>query len=654
MAELPTRETPEPEGFAYRAFVSYSHRDKDVAQRLHREVESYRIPAKLVGKVTGVGKVPRRLRPIFRDREELPASGDLSAELSAALNQSMFLVVICSPASAKSRWVNEEILQFKRVHGDGRVLALVVDGEPNASATPATAHLECFPEALRFRLGPDGQLSRVPAEPIAADYRREADGPRLATQKLMAGLTGLKLDELVQRETQRRIARATAVASVAVGGMLVTGGLAFYANTLRIEAIDQRAIAEREAAAARAASDYLVGTFELSNPATDNPRTITALTILGRSAERARTELADQPAIQARLIATLGRAYNNLSLLGEARAAFEGSMPAILKAGPDGARALLVLAGIQAKQSELAPALATVDRAVALLGSDAGANLDLRAQAELTRGRIHTSASDVKAATAAFDRALAIYRTDAETPPGLMAVALNNRGLLLSDDGQFAAAEASLTEALALVRKASGDSHLQTGKAWYALAQNSYNAGKLAVARQQIAQALRIERAVLDADNAILGDTLSMQGQILEGLDLLPQAESALREAVTIYRAAYDGPHYLIGIAEVYLALIESERGNTAAALATLADAKANYDASYGKIHANHGDLLVNRAKVLARAGRLAEARSDCAAGLKILRDTLGAGSSFTRSMEKACAGLETPAPVRQARAAGR
>ena len=53
-------------------------------------------------------------------------------------------------------------------------------------------------------------------------------------------------------------------------------------------------------------------------------------------------------------------------------------------------------------------------------------------------------------------------------------------------------------------------------------------------------------------------------------------------------------------------------------------DAKHNYDVSYGKIHPNHGDLLVNRASVLARAGRLDEARTDCAAGLKILSDTLG------------------------------
>lgn len=635
--------------FAYRAFISYSHRDKDIAQRLHRDVESYRIPSKLVGRVTGVGKVPRRLRPIFRDREELPASGDLTAELSAALRQSQFLVVICSPAAARSRWVNEEILQFKRVHGDSRVLALVADGEPHASDIPGMDHRECFPVALRFRIGADGQLSDVPAEPIAADVRREADGPRLATQKLIAGLTGLKLDELVQRETQRRIAQMTAIATGAMVGMVVTGGLAFYANSLRIEANKQRTIAQHEAAAARAASDYLVGTFELSNPATENPRTITALTILGRSADRARRELADQPAIQARLLATLGRAYNNLGLLGEAQSAFESAMPDINKAGPDGAEAMLVLATTYANQGSLEKGLGAVRHAESLLGTNPRANASLRAKVALTEGRILTSASKVKEGVAAFDRALAYYRAADDAPEGALATVLNNRGLLLSDDGQYAAAEASLSEALALCQKELGPSHLSTGKAWFALAQNSFNAGDLPKARARIANALRIERAVLDADNPILGDTLSMQGQIQQGLGQYAEAERSLREAVAIYRNAFDGPHYLIGIAEVYLGLIESQRGATSAALATLDDAKRNYDASYGKVHPNHGDLLVNRAKVLAKAGRMAEARSDCAAGMTILVDTLGPDASFTRQMAAECRAIAPARPTRVA-----
>lgn len=630
--------------YAYKAFISYSHSDKDVAQRLHRAVESYRIPSKLVGRLTAAGKTTRRLRPIFRDREELPASGDLSAELSEALRQSQFLVVICSPAAVTSRWVNEEILQFKRVHGEGQVLAVIADGEPHASAIPGREHRECFPQALLYRIGADGTLSDVPAEPIAADVRRTADGFRLATQKLVAGLTGLKLDELVQRETQRRVAQMTTVAAGAVVGMVVTGGLAFYANSLRIEANAQRAIAQHEAAAARAAADYLVGTFELSNPATENPRTVTALTILGRSAERAQRELADQPAIQARLIATLARAYNNLGLLGEAQRALETSMPAIQKSGPDGVDALLALATTYANQGALDKALATVRRAEALLGPDPKSNPALRGRAAVTEGRILTSASKVKDGVAAFDRALAYYRVADDAPQGALAQVLNNRGLLLSDDGQYAAAEASLTEALALCQRDLGPNHLSTGKAWFALAQNAFNAGELAKAQVRIANALRIERAVLDADNPILADTLSMQGQIQHGLGRPGYAERSLREAVSIYRKAFNGPHYLIGIADVYLALIESERGDTPAALATLSDAKRNYDASYGQLHPNHGDLLVNRAKVLARAGRLAEARSACEAGMGILRQTLGADASFTRQMAAECRAL---APAR-------
>ena len=640
MNQLAQTEDPATGSFAYRAFISYSHRDKATAQRLHRTVESYRIPSKLVGSETPVGVVPRRVAPIFRDRDELPASADLGGELRAALERSMFLLVICSPASAKSQWVYEEILQFKRMHGEGRVLALIVGGTPYGSDMPGKEDDECFPKSLRFRLAADGSLSDVPAEPIAADMRADADGWRLAYLKLIAGLTGLKLADLVQRETQRRLQQLAAVAVGSMAGMVVTGGLAFYANERRIEANHQRTIAQRESAAARAASDYLVGTFELSNPATENPRTITALTILGRSAERARRELADQPAIQVRLMSTLGRAYNNLGLITEARNALESDLPTIEKSGADGAEPMLTLATTYWKQGALDKAMATVKRAEALLGPDPKQHTELRGQAALTEGRILRASSNVKEGVAAFDRALAYFRESENVPPKTMAMALNNRGLLLSDDGQFAAAEKSLTESLAIYRKAVGDNHVYTGQAWYALAENSFSAGHAAEAEPQIANALRIERVVLDPDNPTIADTLSLQGQILEGTGKLPQAEKALRDAVAIYRKAFGGPHYYIGIAEVYLALIQSKQGDTAGALATLDDAKHNYDVGYGKLHPNHGDLLVNRARILAKAGRLKEAHSDCEQGVAILAKTLGPDASFTKSSAQTCKGL--------------
>ena len=183
----------------YSAFLSYSHRDKAVVVWLHRTLETYRVPSKLVGLETSLGITPARLLPLFRDRDELPASDDLGSAITAALAASQFLVVICSPAAAASRWVDQEILSFKRMHGEGRIFALIASGEPFASASPETADQECFPPSLRFRIGPNGELSNEPAEPIAADIRPEGDGKRLAKLKLAAGLLGVELDALVRR-----------------------------------------------------------------------------------------------------------------------------------------------------------------------------------------------------------------------------------------------------------------------------------------------------------------------------------------------------------------------------------------------------------------------------------------------------------------------
>ena len=552
----------------------------------------------------------------------------------------MFLVVICSPAANKSKWVGEEILAFKQMHGEGRVLAVIVDGAHFAADKPGDEDLECFPRPLRFRLGDDGKLSETPSEPIAADLRAEHDGRRLAKLKLVAGLTGLRLDDLAQREAQRRARSLAFLATGSMAGMVFAGGLALYANARRIEADQQRRIAVKEATTARAAADYMVGIFELTNPATENPRSITALTILTRGAERARAELADQPVVQARLLATLGRAYNNLGLFKEAQAALEGALPSIRRAGPNGAPAILTLANTYLRLGRMDQALAAVNEAERMLGRDPTAYAGSRALAALTRGRILIANADPKGGVATLDRALALYHQAPETTPGEIAYALTIQGYSLSDDGQFARAEDSLSAALAIDRRFFGERHLRTGQGWYALALNEHASGQLALAERSIARALEIERGVLDTNNPLLAEAVSVEGQIFQAEHKLDAAAAALNESIAIWRKAYGRPHYLIGIALVYLALVESDRGHLAAALADFDDAKHNYDVSYGKLHPNHGDLLVNRATVLAKYGRRREALADCAAGLKILDQTLGADAAFTKSDAEMCAKL--------------
>jgi WD40 repeat protein len=188
----------------YWAFISYSHHDRHWGEWLHRSIETYRVPRKLVGQASPVGKIPRRLAPIFRDCAELPAAANLGARLEEALRSSRYLVVVCSPSAAASPWVNEEIRTFKAANGEDGVLCLIVDGEPNGINRPESKELECLPEALRSHAGAARDLSRARSEPLAADVRSGHDSKITAKLRLIAGLIGVSFDELRQRELRRR------------------------------------------------------------------------------------------------------------------------------------------------------------------------------------------------------------------------------------------------------------------------------------------------------------------------------------------------------------------------------------------------------------------------------------------------------------------
>jgi hypothetical protein len=208
----------------YVAFISYSHKDAAIGRWLHRKLEGYRLPRRLAGTEGEDGEVPARLTPIFRDRDELPAAGDLSRKVRSALAASRNLVVVCSPHSATSPWVSKEIATFRELHPDRPIFTAIVEGEPG----------ECFAPALR-----EGGI-----EPLAADLRKAGDGARLGLLKLVAGLAGVGLDSLVQRDAQRRVRRVTYVTVAAVAAMLAMALLTAFAVNARAEAQRQRTQAE--------------------------------------------------------------------------------------------------------------------------------------------------------------------------------------------------------------------------------------------------------------------------------------------------------------------------------------------------------------------------------------------------------------------------
>jgi tetratricopeptide (TPR) repeat protein len=236
----------------YFAFMSYSHQDELWAQWLHKALETWRVPKRLVGQSTTAGIIPSRLLPIFRDREELASATDLGRTVNAALAQSKNLIVICSPASAKSRWVNEEVLAFKRLGHAERIFCLIVGGEPNASDLAGREAEECFAPALRFEIGADGQPTAQRTEPIAADAREGKDGKANAKLKLIAGILGVGFDTLKQRELQRRNRRLAIVAAASLIIMAIT-------TTLAITAVIARNDAERRQKQAEDLVDFMLG-----------------------------------------------------------------------------------------------------------------------------------------------------------------------------------------------------------------------------------------------------------------------------------------------------------------------------------------------------------------------------------------------------------
>lgn len=221
----------------YWAFISYSHVDRKWGDWLHRALETYRPPRALIGKPGRDGPVRRKNPPIFRDREELPSSASLSDNINGALRESRYLIVICSPHAAVSRWVNEEVIYFKSLGREDRVLCLIVQGEPNATDKPASGKLECFPPAIRFKVTPQGELTNDRTEPIAADARKEGDGKRNAKLKLAAGLLGVNYNDLKQREKWRAFRRrlvlgilGTAVVTAATWWFFQKGDLRLTIN----------------------------------------------------------------------------------------------------------------------------------------------------------------------------------------------------------------------------------------------------------------------------------------------------------------------------------------------------------------------------------------------------------------------------------------
>lgn len=200
--------------YQYTAFISYRHAapDEEIAKKLHTLIENYSIPAD-IQKSSGRRKMGR----VFRDQEELPLSTDLGGDIRAALENSEWLIAVCSPRYPESRWCMAEIDYFISLGKRSRILTILVEGEPD----------ESFPAQLRT-IEQNGNTEDV--EPLAGDVRAAttaASLKKLRDEKLrlLAPMLGVRFDDLRRRARRRRRRITAAVLMTAFA--LLSGFLTF-------------------------------------------------------------------------------------------------------------------------------------------------------------------------------------------------------------------------------------------------------------------------------------------------------------------------------------------------------------------------------------------------------------------------------------------
>lgn len=196
----------------YQAFISYRHAEADsrVAAEVQRSLEHFHIPLDLRSQ-TGF----KSLAPVFRDKEELPVTSELAHDITEALENARRLIVICSPRTAESMWVQREIETFLKTHEPSEILTVLAEGEPG----------EVIPEILlnqkRTVVLEDGstQEAIVAVEPLSCDFRSpHRREHRSEVTRLAAAILGVPYDALARRQQRyrRRIAAAAALAASAV------------------------------------------------------------------------------------------------------------------------------------------------------------------------------------------------------------------------------------------------------------------------------------------------------------------------------------------------------------------------------------------------------------------------------------------------------
>ena len=588
----------------YKAFISYSHQDSKVAAWLHRRIEAFR-PRHALSDPS----LPEKLSPVFKDREELPSAANLSTVIEDAMSASAFLIVLCSPSAAKSPWVNQEIQHFKMLHGDQRVLAYIVDGEPQGPNS-------CFPKALLHPVLPDGSLDEsISIEPVAADQRPHADGRTNASQKIIAGMLGVGFDRIHNREQQIRQRRLLSISIFSTLGFVVAVALAATAFIARNQAEAQRQRAEIEAQTARRTSNFLIDIFTVASPSEARGQQVTAAEILKRGVTQIE-QLDNEPAIQGNLLHTMGLTHLGLGLYNQSSSLLTQALSVRKRAGANYTVSQASLAEALMYAGNYDQAIEEISYVISTLPADEWSAL--HSLAYNVDGDIKVKQQKLDEAEASYQTALQgdqVFALKSDNNDWNAHIARSESGLgtILFHRQKFADAIPHLERSLKHYQAAYGELHPQVAVTYNNLGSANYFLQRWPEVIKNYELALPLARALLGEEHPEVAALLNNSGRLKLENGNPDEGAVWLDQAVHIYRGVPNAETGNLIYALNSLALAKIDQKDYAAAIELQNEALALNLTT----HRIAGPLLINHAlaqcledKKVDVTGQLAQAKT--------------------------------------------
>lgn len=225
------------DNYKYKAFISYRHKepDKEVAGKLQKMLESYKPPKSVSGKDF------KRWR-VFRDETELNTGSSLGDNITNALDNSEFLIVVCSESTKDSKWCMQEITHFKELHkgSNKNIITVVADGDPNKVFPPELCNETVI---ITDEDGREFYENRE-IEPLAANIagaNKKESIKKLKSEflRVAAPLMGCDYDDLFKRNQKKKI-RQIIMISALIMALLLAFGLYSSAMLFQINAKNEQ------------------------------------------------------------------------------------------------------------------------------------------------------------------------------------------------------------------------------------------------------------------------------------------------------------------------------------------------------------------------------------------------------------------------------